>query len=148
MRLYKYAENAITILKHCIQLYQDGCMPFYRVAALQLRMLLCDTTRRHAKIINIALIPRLIPDLTLPPIGVDGEPDHKILPISLPEWLTQELPAETPMTIRELIRRVCDQDGGAHVDPKPVAGLSNLEAYETWIIRIGIIISDVLENHL
>lgn len=138
----------MTILNHCIQLYQEGCTEFYRVAALQLRLLLCDTTRRHGRITNIALIPKLLPELTLPPIGIDGEPDHQIPPISLPDWLALELPTEETITIRQLIRRVCDQDGGAHVDPKPVAGLSNIDTPETWIIRIGMIITDVLEKRL
>jgi hypothetical protein len=146
--LYQYAQDALTILKQSIQLYQEGCTVFYRVAALQLRLLLCDTTRRHGKITDIALISQLIPDLTLPPIGPDGKPDHHNPILSIPEWLAQELPTNPPINTRQLIRRVCDQDGGAHVDPKPVAGLSNIDAPETWIIRLGKVVTEALEKRL
>jgi len=48
-RLAGYARDAIQILEHSRALYAQGQVYFYRVAAVQLRLLLCDTVRRHGK---------------------------------------------------------------------------------------------------
>ena len=102
---------------------------------MQLRLLLCDTTRRHNQVIDIAVLPQLIPNLELPELG----PGRKKLPLK--DWLAQPVPAQPDqaLTIRQLIRRVCDQDGGAHVDIKPEAGLVGLNPAE-WIQKIGEIV--------
>ena len=147
MILHHYALDALNIIKQSIQLHRDGHQYFYRVVALQLRMLLCDTTRRHGKSINTALVPRVFPDLSLPILDQKGEQDPDSPPLPLTLWLDQKLASssKTPVTIHQFIRRVCDQDGGAHVDPKPVAGFSHIDDHETLIIRIGSIVADELE---
>lgn len=136
--LKAYTLDALSILQHCLELSGD-CPAFYRVAALQMRLLLCDTTRRHGQVVSIATLPRLLPDLRLPAMDAAGRPDKRIrLPLS--EWLDTPLPtASAPVTPRQLIRCVCDQDGGAHVDLKPVANLRELPAEETalWIYRLA-----------
>lgn len=136
--LRAYTLDALSILQRCLELSGD-CPAFYRVAALQMRLLLCDTTRRHGQVVSIATLPRLLPDLRLPAMDAAGRPDERIrLPLS--EWLNEPLPATSaPVTPRQLIRCVCDQDGGAHVDLKPQANLRDLPAEETalWINRLA-----------
>jgi len=133
--LLAYARDSLEILKDSLQLCRQGRRPFYRVAALQLRLLLCDTTRRHDQVVDIAILPRVIPNLEFPSVG-QGE-----MQLPLKEWLAQPLPVQPDqrLTIRQLIRRVCDQDGGAHVDFKPEAGLEGLDAAK-WIQIIGEIV--------
>ena len=133
--LLAYGRDSLNILQLSLQLVQQGRRPFYRVAALQLRLLLCDTTRRHGQVIDIAVLPQLLPNLELPAVI----PDEKPLPLK--EWLAQPIPgqADQTLTVRQLIRRVCDQDGGAHVDYKPEAGLKGLDP-AGWIQIIGEIV--------
>ena len=137
--LLAYARDSLEILSYSLQLCRQGRRPFYRVAALQLRLLLCDTTRRHDRVVAIAVLPQIIPDLELPEIA----PGFRNL--SLKDWLAQPIPGQPDqaLTIRQLIRRVCDQDGGAHVDFKPEAGLESLDAAE-WIQTIG----EIVTNHV
>jgi hypothetical protein len=135
--LLAYARDSLEILRHSLQLCEQGQRPFYRVAALQLRLLLCDTTRRHNQVTDIALLPQLIPTLDLPAIS----PGEKRL--LLDDWLAQPIPGQ-PLSVRQLIRRVCDQDGGAHVDFKPEAGLNGLDPAE-WIQKIGEIVLNNVE---
>ena len=132
--LIAYGRDALQILMTSLDLSRRGQTEFYRVAALQLRLLLCDTTRRHGEIVNVSLLPRLLPDLLLAPLGPDGSFDTQAPPLPLDVWLEQPFPAPMPgstpaplavaapwaggLTIRHLIRWVCDQDGGAHVDPR------------------------------
>jgi hypothetical protein len=130
--LLAYARDSLEILGYSLQLCRQGRRPFYRVAALQLRLLLCDTTRRHDQVVDIAVLPQLLPNLELPEMSPDGKR------LSLKNWLAQPVPGQV-LTIRQLIRRVCDQDGGAHVDFKPEAGLEGLDAAE-WIQTIGEIV--------
>jgi hypothetical protein len=132
--LYAYGRDSLNILKLSLQLCQQGQRPFYRVAALQLRLLLCDTTRRHNRVVSTAVLPQLFPTLTLPPVDPGGEK------LPLKDWLAQPMAGQA-LTIREFIRRVCDQDGGAHVDFKPEAGLEGLDPAK--MIRIlGEIVAD------
>jgi hypothetical protein len=137
--LQSYARDSLEILRQSIDLYQQGQQEFYRVAALQLRLLLCDTTRRHNQIIDISLLPRLVPDLKLGQIGTDGIIDPNLPQLPLQAWLSRPLPMKTDLvfTFRQLIRQVCDQDGGAHVDIKPESGLDLLDQRAEWIITIG-----------
>ena len=137
--LLAYARDSLEILGYSLQLCRQGRRPFYRVAALQLRLLLCDTTRQHDQVVDIAVLPQLFPNLELPAMSPGG----KRLPLK--DWLAQPVPGQSdqPLTIRQLIRRVCDQDGGAHVDFKPEAGLESLDAAE-WIQTIG----EIVTNHV
>jgi hypothetical protein len=133
--LLAYARDSLEILRYSLTLFKHGQRPFYRVVALQLRLLLCDTSRRHNQIIDIAVLPQIIPDLDLPVVGAGG----KRLPLK--DWLAQPIPGQPDqaLTVRQLIRLVCDQDGGAHVDFKPEAGLEGLGTAE-WIQTIGEIV--------
>ncbi len=135
--LENYLHDSLSILAASISLARGEQPAFYRVAALQLRLLLCDTTRRHGSIVNISLLPRLRPGLALHPLGEDGF-DRTRRPIPLAEWLEQPLPLPEPEppTVRNLIRRVCEQDGGAHVDPRASVPLPAGE-YRAWILRIA-----------
>ncbi len=146
--LAQYTLDAINILDHSIQLFENGHESFYRVAATQLRILLCDTTFRHDHHEDIAVVPILFPDLRLSRLDKDCYPVLNEPKIDLQTWL--DSPADTPsgLTIRQLIRRVCDVDGGAHVDIKPQAGISNQETARLWIIGIGKYISPLIMQEL
>lgn len=118
---------------------ENGTPAFYKVVAVELRTLLCDTTRRHNQIVDISLAARLAPRLALHPLGPDGSFNRSQPRIPLAAWLQQPLPTghQPPITLQELIRKVCDQEGGAHVDPKPFGGLpDNLDA-AAWIAAVG-----------
>ena len=134
--LLAYTRASLEILKRSLQFYKQGQRPFYRVAALQLRLLLCDTTRRHNQVVDIAILPQLILNLDLPAVGASGDR------LPLKDWLAQPIPGQPDQTftVRQLIRRVCDQDGGAHVDFRPETGLERLDAAE-WILQIGEIVT-------
>jgi hypothetical protein len=136
--LRPYARDSLEILRQSLNLYQKGHYEFYRVAALQLRLLLCDTTRRHNQIVNISLLPRLLPDLKLAQIQMQRANAPDLL-LPLQDWLSQSLTLEInhPVTIRQVIRLVCDQDGGAHVDLKPDLGLELFDQRAEWIIKIA-----------
>jgi hypothetical protein len=124
--LIAYTQDATQILITSLALARRGRPEFYRVAALQLRLLLCDTTRRHGEIVNVSLLPRLLPNLRLAPLSTDGIFDTQAQSLPLNAWLEQPLPAfagaapgsSSLLTIRYLIRWVCEQDGGAHVDAR------------------------------
>ena len=136
--LLAYARDSLEILRHSLLLVQHGQRPFYRVAAVQLRLLLCDTTRRHNQVVDIAVLPQLIPEIDLPAVG---QPEKSLL---LKDWLGQPIPGYA-LTVRQLIRRVCDQDGGAHVDFKPEAGLDALDP-AAWIQTIGEIVVERVKS--
>ena len=135
--LLAYARDSLEILRHSLLLIRQGQRLFYRVAAVQLRLLLCDTTRRHNQVVDISVLPQLIPDLDLPAVGIGGK---RLL---LNDWLAQPIPGQ-PLSVRQLIRRVCDQEGGAHVDFKLEAGLDDLDPAE-WIQTIGEIVVNNIE---
>lgn len=114
-QLRVYAADALRILRRSLDLVEAGETAFYRVAALQLRLLLCDSTRLHNRVIGTALLPRIIPGLHLPVLDPHGQAQAGDL--ALQAWLEQELEiGGGRMSVRHLIRAVCDQDGGAHVD--------------------------------
>ncbi len=138
--LLAYARDSLEILKHSLLLVRQGQSPFYRVAAVQLRLLLCDTTRRHNQVVDIAVLPQILPGLELPAIAPSGK---KLL---LSDWLAQPIPgqANQVLTVRQLIRRVCDQDGGAHVDFKPEDGMAGLDPAE-WIQTLGEIVVNSID---
>ncbi len=135
-RLAGYIRDAVQILMQSQMLYQQGQTCFYRVAAVQLRLLLCDTVRRHGQMISIALAPRLWNDLRFPAL-VEEEFEPKSL--SIEDWLEQGVPG-CELSVRQFIRCVCDQDGGAHVDMRLLARLP--EGFQTadWIFRLSKIV--------
>ncbi len=134
-----YANDSLSILATSLELIGQGRLEFYRVAALQLRLLLCDTTRRHNRVVDISLAKRLWPDLRLHPLNPDGYFDPSLEPIPLSDWLAQRLPLPSGevLSLRGLIRRVCDQEGGAHVDLKPESSLHALPEVIDWVCKAG-----------
>jgi len=69
----------------------------------------------------------------------DGTFTPSLEKIPLNEWLDQILPEQNDpnITIRQLIRSVCDQDGGAHVDQKSNAGVHKINSREKWIYCVS-----------
>jgi len=134
-----YAGDALNILATSLELLEQGRSEFYRVAAVELRLLLCDTTRRHDRIVDISLARRAWPGLRLARLNDHSEFDASLGLLELDAWLAQTLPLATgkSLTVKELIRRVCDQDGGAHVDPHARAGLVEADGAPGWICKIG-----------
>ncbi len=133
-----YFRDSVFLLQSAIQHYRAGEKAFYRIAALQMRLLLCDAVRRHNQVEDISLLPKIQPRCVLPPVSPDGRPDlGRSLPLA--DWLSQPLSGleGKQMSIRDFIRRVCDQDGGAHVDPKPKAGLENFPNRAELIILLA-----------
>lgn len=141
--LTEYAADCLAILRASLEQVAGGNPPFYRVAAVQLRLLLCDTTRRHDRVVETSLLPQVRPDLRLPPLGADGAFHPELPPLPLADWLAQPLPGGK-LTLRQLIRRVCDTDGGAHVDPRRRAGLAGVSDPAGWIVRIGRVVADAI----
>lgn len=140
--LRSYLEDSLQILTASLEQVENGAASFYRVVALQLRLLLCDTSRRHNRLENTSLAEQLFSDLALPALT----PPHTPRPLA--QWLEQ--PAAAGLTVRQLIRRVCDQDGGAHVDPHPQAGLPDLPPQEIQaaVYRLGQITAQALRQRL
>lgn len=112
--------DSVEIIRQSLNLIASGKKMFYRVIALQLRMLLCDTTRRHGKIVDLSLLPKILPDLKIQGTDGSGQPAIDGAELSVTDWLQQKLfvNASSSPTIQQFIRQVCDQDGGAHFDPK------------------------------
>jgi hypothetical protein len=120
--LMEYARDAVDRLDRSTRQYALGERTSYRVVAVQLRMLLCDTTRRHGQIVDISLAERLWPDLALHPLAATQAKlcfDRHAARLARLAWLEQNFmpPGGQAMTLRDAIRLVCDRDGGAHVDP-------------------------------
>lgn len=127
-----YARDAVSILRHSLQCISAGEVIYYRVAAVQLRLLFCDTTRRHDQMVTTALARRLWPELYLP--AWSGPLSGGVLPLD--EWLEQKLP-DGGLSIRQFIRCVCDQDGGAHVDLRRHSRLPDRGVLIAWICRVS-----------
>lgn len=146
--LHQYTLDALSILTHSVRLVKAGEVSFYRVAAAQLRILLCDTTFRHDRQEEISILPILYPDMKLCPLDASGKSDPEAEPLPLDQWL--ELPAynDSPLTIRQMIRRICDVDGGAHVEIKPLAGLPAGVDVASWIVNISEDLIPVLNEKL
>lgn len=139
-RLTGYARDAIQILEHSRVLYAQGQVYFYRVAAVQLRLLLCDTVRRHGKMIPLALAVRLWPGLQLPGLA-ENYPDQNRLRVE--EWLAQPVP-DSGVTVQQFIRCMCDQDGGAHVDVRKSGHLPEGFPSAEWIFHLsGIVVIEL-----
>ena len=145
-RLRGYARDALSLLEANLRLYLQGRHPCYRVAALELRLLLCDTTRIHSRMVDISLAGRLWPELRLHRLSPAAyRLEFECDPPSLDRvaWLAQSLllPESSPhnlhdpLTLRGLIRLVCDRDGGAHVDPRDGSPIPAQAA--GWIVDTG-----------
>lgn len=132
-----YLKDSLNIIAHSLQLINDGCPYFYRVIALQLRLILCDTTRIHDEFLDTSLIRQVEPRVALHSIASDPNHPEQSQMLTLDDWLSEELPGcgSLPISIRKLIRHVCDTDGGAHVDQRGSQLLP--PDYRQWIIRIA-----------
>jgi len=134
----EYLQGALDILRTSLELGRGRQPVFYRVAAAQLRLLLCDTTRRHDRMEDIALARRVMPELRLLPlVGRQFDASRERIPLS--DWLLQPLPSDreqNQLTIRQLIRQVCDQDGGVHVDLNNKVS-ETPAIHREWIFLIG-----------
>jgi len=146
--LAQYTKDAVNILDHSLQLFEEGHESFYRVVAAQLRILLCDTNFRHNQQEDIAVLPILAPDLQLHRLDENAQPIMDENTVDLQTWLDSPAGTKTRLTVRQLIRRVCDVDGGAHVDIKPLAGIPDQEIARQWIINIGKYISPLISEAL
>lgn len=132
--LKQYTRDSLSILEHSISMVEQGHLSFYRVAAVQLRILVCDTTFRHDHHEDISAIPILAPELRLLRLENTGNDRQEV---DLQTWLDSPSGVKSGLTIRQLIRRVCDIDGGAHVEIKPLASLPEEEDTHQWIINIS-----------
>jgi hypothetical protein len=56
------------------------------------------------------------------PLDSLGVPQTDLFSLDIETWLDLPVAGNSRLTIRTLIRRVCDLDDGAHVDIKPLAG--------------------------
>ena len=146
--LTQYTQDALNILDHSLRLYDEGHKSFYRVAAAQLRILLCDINFRQGKQEDIAVVPILTPDIKLNLLDDHALPRLDVEAVDLQTWLDSPAGLKFGLTIRQLIRRVCDIDGGAHVDIKLLAGLPDQENARQWIINIGKYISPLISEAL
>ncbi len=127
-----YARDAVSILQQALRHTVEGQACFYRVAAVELRLLLCDTTRRHDQVVSLALVKRLKLEISfqsLDPASID-------LKLDLEDWLEQKMPEEG-LTVRQFIRAVCDQDGGAHVDLRQPTRLPEWNTTAARIIQLS-----------
>jgi hypothetical protein len=143
--LIGYAVDSLDILKVSMELSRGEHPEFYRVAAAQLRLLLCDTTRQHGQIADISLLGRVYPDMHLP-FSIGDLSCLQELPLT--EWRQQPLPLSPVLTIRQLVRQVCDLDGGAHVDPKKFSQMQADNARREWILKIAEMIIPTVEGLL
>lgn len=138
-----YARSALRILSASLQLARGAEPDFYRVVGVQLRLLLCDTTRQHERTVSLALVTRLWPELRWPVLDAAGRADGTQPALPLDAWLERPLPG-IDLPPRLLIRRVCDQDGGAHVDLRQHAALRDFQQAREWILRLGDVALQVL----
>ena len=139
----EYSQAIKNILKNSLYLYHRGESVFYRVMAVQLRILLNDTTRRHGRTRDISLLPLVSPDLELPvPAGLSPISDK----LPLKDWLNLQIKIdEDSLTIRQLIRRVCHRKSGAHVNPKVNAGIPHSKETQKWIVQLSELVLKSME---
>jgi len=90
-------------------------------------------------IITWTLFSKILPDLKLCEIDGSGYPRSDRASLSIKEWLQQKiiLDQSSPMTIREFIRQIYDQDGGAHYDPKYNRAFDQSNTYRQTIAKLG-----------
>jgi hypothetical protein len=148
-QLQAYLDDAVFILRQSLDLYQAGQTAFYRVAAVELRLLLCDTTRQHGRMVEMGLLPRFCPHLQLPAVDEQAQLIESGPVLDLPDWLSQPIQVgERKMSVRRLIRQVCDQDGGAHVDSRRREGLPPASDYREQLMMLGKVVLTALQNGL
>ena len=147
--LADYARGSLNLIARSLSEIEKGYPEFYRVIALQLRLLLCDSTRRHNQTVDISLVPQVLPELKFHPLNSIGEFDHDLPPMTLEEWLAQPLPikATSPVTIRTLIRHVCAAILVTHLADQRAAMLFIPEAAR-WVVHIGRYVMERLETGL
>jgi hypothetical protein len=109
-----YLKDSLAILSESTRLAREGCSSFYRVVAVELRLLLCDSTRIHNEWMDISLVHQLYPRLKW---QTEGWKEGTSRSVNISEWLELPAMADDPQhrSIRKLIRQICDLDGGAHV---------------------------------
>ena len=148
--LIDHALDSIEIIRKSLSLVDEGNAPFYRVIAVQLRMLLCDSTRRHGKIEDISLLPCWLPEIRLEKLDENGQQRSGLAGLTINEWLDQKLVVDSGknQTIRQWIRQVCDQDGGAHYDPKVKSQLDPNTNYRDFIITLGRYLIHAVDMHI
>ena len=145
--LQRYTLDAVSILRHSVGMMDSGFESFYRVAAVQMRILLCDTTFRHNRVEDIAVLPILFPHLKLPPLETTIRPESQVW-LDLDAWLNQPASPCSDLSVRQMIRRICDVDGGAHVDLKPVNGIPSGCDQAQWIKNLARVLLPELERVL
>lgn len=128
--------DSVQILRSSIRIFHSGEIAAYRSIALQLRLLLCDTTNPllprvckqvkfhplfsyHGSELDDDLVFQL--PVLVSPSGKTGPEtarlfDENRTPIDLEEWLEQPF-ISSVLTIRKLIKSVADKLA-AHSDPK------------------------------
>jgi hypothetical protein len=135
--LESYFWDSLRTIEICLDQVDEGQPEFYRVIAAQLRLLLCDTTREHDQVVDISLLPRVFPGIQLQPLGKKGYFSQNAEPIPLNKWLEQKVEISNgTVTLRKLIRHVCDHEGGVHVDPRQISR-KVLRDEREWILEIG-----------
>jgi len=147
--LVEHAVDSLEIIRKSLQLVAGGTTPFYRVIAVQLRMLLCDSSRRHGKMEDISLLPLWLPGIRLHQLDEYGQVFSNQAGLTISEWLEQKLTInfDKSVTIRQLIRQVCDQDGGAHYDPKIKSRLDQIINYRMMIFKLGGNLIHAVDTH-
>lgn len=121
----EYIQSSLEIIRCNLAASRAGCLPCYRVLAVELRLLLCDRKREHNQWSDTAPVARLFPQLTwrAPLITNADQPDHLSISdgpeLSLAEWLESPIYASggRRLNVRSLIKIICEKDGGAHADP-------------------------------
>jgi len=141
IQLLKDLVDCTTIITDNILLFDKGKYYSYKVIAVQLRLLLCDISKRSKR--NNSLILKIFPNIKLHPVSFSLEDAKKrskgrliffspstlttnskriynifnknAEPISLEQWLNQNI-LDEEITIFKLITSVANRDGGAHVD--------------------------------
>jgi hypothetical protein len=125
------------VLADSLVLIHQGKMQFIVVMAGQLRMLLCDTTRNHDKVIDVSLLKRLLPDLRLGALNAYEDFESSAQSMPLRDWLKQTVRLNgTVVTILQLIRQVSDERGGVHADYQKSRG-ADVITEAAWIKRIA-----------
>ncbi|HEY3345585.1 MAG TPA: hypothetical protein VGJ97_11695 [Anaerolineaceae bacterium] len=61
--------------------------------------------------------------------------------------MAQEItvPKGKPLSVRDFIRLVCEQDGGAHVDPRPAASLREWKGRAEQMALLGEALLDAMQ---
>lgn len=130
-------ENALAVLADSLVLIHQGKTQFIPVIAGQLRMLLCDTTRIHDRMVDVSLLKRVMPDLNLGMLNANGEFECTAQSMSLQDWLNQTVQLNhKEVTILHLIRQVSDERGGVHADFQKSRNADEISE-TTWIIQIA-----------